>query len=266
MLNKLDRLEEEDFALFRISFESGRQTLDNLRNVLILGIFGQLLFSVGIFAAADPTMHPGYNKAVLLTIQYILTFMLILLSIIYAIPAVYNKRQQGQLIVGSLLLLNFLAISPYFAALFMLVRTVELTERSFIILAVCIFLLGIAYLIAILVRLQRSIENGDFRKESKKHNYKEVSEREYSTLSKLPELIIAGMGFLFIFNFLLEGLLRGDIENLILVVLFFSVFFMGMYLFAHSIISIYCKGRFASFNFDENGKLQPLNSGDRITD
>ena len=62
MFNILDRLEEEDFALFRTSFESGRQTPDNIRNILIVGVFGQLLFGFGIFAAADPAMHPEYNN------------------------------------------------------------------------------------------------------------------------------------------------------------------------------------------------------------
>ncbi len=259
----MDRLEEEDFALFRTSFESGRQTPDNLRNVLLVGIIGQLLFGLGIFAAADPTMHPEYNKSILLTIQYVFTFILIILSIIYAIPTIYYKKQQGQLIVGSLMLLNFISIFPYFAALFMLVRSVNLTERAFITLAVGVLLLGIAFLVAIIIRLQRSLERGEYRKDSTIHQHEKVLERDRSTLSKLPEFIIAAIGLVFILRFLFDGFLTGYIENMIFVILFFAVFFMGMYLFAYSIISIYCKKRFSSFNFDKDGKLQPWGSGDR---
>lgn len=263
LLKRLDKLEESDFAIFRTSFESGRQTPDNIRNTLILGVFGQLLSGFGIFAAADPTMHPEYNKAILLSIQYILTFILIICSIIFSIPAVYRNYQTGQLIVVSLMLLNFISIFPYFAALFMLVRTVSLSEKAFFILAIGMLLLGISFLIAILVRLQRSLANGDFRRESKKYNYEKVLERERSTFSKLPEFIIAATGFVFILEFLLEGFLSGDIENMIFVILFFALFFMGMYLFAYSMISIYCKKRFSSFNFDKEGNLQPWGSGDR---
>ncbi len=263
MFKILDRLEEEDFAFFRTSFESGRQTPDNLRNVLLVGIIGQLLFALGIFAAADPFMHPEYNKRLLLTIQYVLTFILIIGSIIFAIPAIYRENQTGQLIIGSLTLLNFISIFPYFAALFMLVRSVDLTEGAFITLAVGVLLLGIVFWVAIFIRLQRSLQRGDFRKDSKKYDHKKVLERERSTLSKLPEFIIVAIGLVFILRFLVEGLLSGDIENMIFVILFLAVFFMGIYLFAYSVISIYCKKRFTSFNFDKDGNLQPWGSGDK---
>src|SRR5690625_7707312 len=100
-------------------------------------------------------MHPEYNKAILLAIQYILTFILIICSIIFSVPAVYRNYRTGQLIVASLMLLNFISIFPYFAALFMLVRMVSLSEKAFFILDIGILLLGIAFLIDIIVLFQQ---------------------------------------------------------------------------------------------------------------
>ena len=259
-------LEEEDFAIFRTSFESGRQTPETIRKGIVLAIIMQIVMGVGIFAAADPTVSPEFHKATLLIVQYTCTLCLFIYSIIYAIPKIYMKKQHIQFLVASLSLLNFIGIFPFYGLLFILVRLVEITEKSFFSLAIFILVSGIIFYIAIIFRLQRSIHAGHYRKDSTKHNYSEVLKRDRAIFSRLPELIIIGIGLVFIIRFILTNMFTVDTEMMILFFMLFALFYMGIFMFAYSIIVVYCKKRFASFNFDENGNLYPLGSGDRVRD
>lgn len=261
----MNLLKESDFTIFRTSFESGRQTPQALSKAIIINIVMQLVLGVAIFAAADPVVRPEYNKLTLLIIQYTMTLLLIIYAAIYIFPNNYFKKQHTQLLVANLLLLNFLSIFPFYGALFVLVRTVDVSEGSFFGLAIVVIVSGIVFYLSILHRLRRSIEVGNYRKESEKINYEKVLKRDRAISTRLPEFIIAGIGVVFIISYLMSTMSE-HVEMMILCFMLFLLFYMGIFLFAYSTIGVYCKKRFKSFNFDEEGELHPYGSGDRVVD
>ena len=263
LFKKLHKLEEEDFAIFRASFESGRQTPKNLRKAIFILILMQVVIGIGVYAAAGPSMRPEYYKATLLIVQYILTLILLIYSMIYTIPTIYMKRQHIQFLVASLSLFNFFGIFPYYGGLFMLVRTVEITERSFFNLALFILVTGVILFIIIIFRLQRLLQAGIFGRDSKKYNYEEVLKKDRAILSKLPKVMIAGIGIMFTIQIVLLKSFDADTETIMIVLIGIALFYYAIIQFANATIVTYCKKRFASFNFDEDGNLYPLGSGDK---
>lgn len=261
----MNMLKESDFAIFRTSFESGRQTPIALRKSIIIAILMQLVMGVVIFAAADPTMRPEYHKVTLLIIQYTFTLLLIIYALVYLFPSANFKKQHNQLLAGSLLLLNFIGIFPFYAGMFLLVRNTEVSESSFYSLAAVIVVSGILLYAATTYRLRKSIEAGNYRKDSEKFNYEDVVKKDSKILSRLLEFIIAGVGIVFIISYLMSTM-PDDLEDIILVLFCFLLFYLGIFLFAYSTISVYCKRRFNSFHFDEEGQLYPFGSGDKVVD
>lgn len=135
LFKKLDMLTEGDFELFRIPFESGRQTLTNIRKGLIFGVFMQTLFGgLFVYAATDPVVYPGIEKTIFITISFIITTIIILLSVIYAIPTYYKKYQHIQYLAGSLMLLNVSGISLYFISMLIIKREAKITNEELFLL------------------------------------------------------------------------------------------------------------------------------------
>ena len=112
----LRKLKEEDFAVLRGPFESGRQSPGALWRVLILSIFLQaLLFSLEYFMAGQYTVYP-YKEQILL-VHFIFTVILSVLSLIYAIPIVYKKSEKMQYLVSILVSQNVFSFSLFISAL-----------------------------------------------------------------------------------------------------------------------------------------------------
>ena len=93
-----NRFSAEDFAVLRGPFESGRQSPNSLGGILILSEFLQaLFFFIEYFIAADSTIYP--NKDQILFIHFWITIIIMLFSVIYAIPAVYRRSQKVQYLI-----------------------------------------------------------------------------------------------------------------------------------------------------------------------
>ena len=266
LLKKLDKLEEEDFVIFRIPFETGRQSLSNIKRGLLLGVFVQFLFGgVFIYVVADPEVYPNEIKTILIGLSYLITTCLIIISIIFTLPNMYKKRQHIQYLIFSLMLLNVSGLSLYLMSMLFLNRGAIMDHSTYIILICITFLLLFLFFVLITLRLISSLEKGFYRRESRKFDYEDKYKEDTKRLTKLPEVTVGIVGLIIIMNSLFKYS-NLAIELLIATILCFLLPYISVYMFAHSLITYYCKKRFTSFNFDEDGNLYPLGSGDRVRD
>jgi len=267
LFKKLDLLPEDDFAYFRTSFESGRQVPNNLKKGLYFGILIHLiLIYFSGYSLYDPPESLDSVMKVFFITTTIITFALIIISFIYTIPAVYQKKQHVQYLVGNLSILNIGGIFMYSIAFYLIKTETNITEK-YLLTLICLgtFLLLI-FLMSILIRLYRHLLAGDYRSDSETNNYKKALEKEKKTLSRLPESIIALTGLILITQSLLQNYVNMNTETIVMIVIFLLIPYVTVYSFSHALITYYCKKRFASFNFDEDGNLYPLGSGDRVRD
>ncbi len=267
LFKDLDKLGERDFAFFRIPFESGRQTLPNIRRGLILGVFMQALFGgLFVYAAANPAVYPANEKTIIISLSFLITAILILLSLIFYFPGMYQKKQHIQYLISSLSLYNISGISLYFISLLLLKTESEIVLNQFIMLSCITLFLLILFFITIIFRIIKSLKKGNYKRESDKFNYRKRLKDDREKLSRIPELMICTVAILFIVQAVINQISYINTSILVIILLCILLPYISVYMFAHSLITYYCKKRFASFNFDEEGNLQPSGSRDRVKD
>ena len=192
----LGKLPEEDFEVLRGPLESGRQSPGSLSFALILGIFLQpLLYTLEYFVAADASIYP-YLKEIL-NVHFWLTSVLVVLSLIYAIPAVYKKSEKLQYLLSILVSQNLFSVSALIMALFVIGKDeVRGTATPDSLLNFTYILLIIGFLIFIFtsIRFYILLKRGHYRKGSKKDKLRE----RFETKSYLPLAVISGLGVVFI--------------------------------------------------------------------
>lgn len=114
----LKKLSEQDFAVLRGPPESGRQSPNSLASVLVLGIFLQALFFYLTYNIAGKyTIYPNFEC--IKTIHMWLTGIIILLSLLFAIPVVFNKMEKLQYFLSIIMTQNF-SVFLFLAPLFLL--------------------------------------------------------------------------------------------------------------------------------------------------
>ena len=261
-LKKMDLLEEDDFEMFRIPFISGRQTPRNLIYGLILGVAVQTLLGFVAFGVVKNITDINVMEKLISWCYLVFTIIIIFLSIL----CMFIKNQSKQYLVVSLMLLNVTGISLYVVAIYLLKLEIGISSRTFITFIGINLILFISFFIIMLIRLNQSLQKGYFRKDSKKYKYEEKFKNDKKALKNVPQIGIALVGAIFIIRFLFSQYLSMDIETLIMTFLFLMMPYISLYMFAHSLVTYYCKKRFASFNFDEDGNLYPLGSGDKVRD
>ncbi|WP_147536186.1 hypothetical protein [Bacillus marasmi] len=112
------KLTEEDFSVLRGPFESGRQSPTLMGVALFLSIFLQALFWYLEYHFMDNTTYPNAKEIV--TYHFWFTAVLIVLSLIYSVPAVFNRSQKIQYLIVILVSQNFGAVSEYILGVFLL--------------------------------------------------------------------------------------------------------------------------------------------------
>jgi len=167
------KLKEEDFGVLRGPFESGRQTPGNLGFTLIISIFLQaLLYALEYFMAADATIFPYKDN--ILQIHFWLTVVLIILSIIYAFPAIYKKNGKMQYLVTIIVTQNMSSIPFIIMALFLIGKDGEgmiVTASSLLNFTFAILFLGFLVFTATSIRFYLLLKKGFYRKGRKKEKY-----------------------------------------------------------------------------------------------
>ena len=203
-----------------------------------------------------------FYKIVLLFTE-LAAITLIVFSLIYSVSKVYGKRQHIQYILANLNLLSILGILSFNLALLILKTETDTSENTLLIIMITGLFFLLFFLLTVIVRLYRSLLRGAFRKDSDTHGYEKALEKDKEIVSKLPESVVGLIGLILFVQYLFTNLTSG-IENIIIMTAMFLLPYVGLYSFSHTLITYYCKKRFTSFNFDEDGNLYPLGSGDRV--
>src|SRR5699024_3031248 len=191
MLNKLS---EEDFAVLRGPLESGRQSPSALGGALILGIFGQALFLFLESYIRNYSMYPHKEK--MFTIHLVVSCILIIFYIIYAIPLVYVNSQKIQYLLTIIASQNIGSVSVFIFTLIAL-------------------LFGLLIFIGTSIRFYILLKKGYYRKGSKKDKQRS----RFETKSYVPLAIIGSIGLVFIIRYLVKIFGLADIETVFMLTL-----------------------------------------------
>jgi|SRR5690625_51261 len=255
---QLNKLDEQDFAVLRGPLESGRQGPKSLGGILILSVFLQiLLFFLTYVVAADNTKFPF--KDILFYIHLVGTAILILFSILYSIPFLYNKRQKTQYLISILVSQNF-GMMFFISSLFLIGSDRLFTiEQSRLIQTVFImFGLGILIFIVTFIRFYKLLSKGEYRLGSKKAQLR----TRFEAKSLVPFAIIAGTGISLLLQYIFKNMISFDGNTMMLILLGPLLFYTMLFVLPEQLVILYCKTRFDSFNFDNDGNLNPFSSGE----
>lgn len=244
---------EEDFEVLRGPIDSGRQSPANLAFVLILGIFLQaLLFALEYFMAANSTIYPYKDE--ILTVHFWITIGIVVLSLIYAIPAVYRRSEKVQYLISIIVTQNMSSIPFLIMALFLIGKDGEgmiATPDSLLSFTYIVLLIGFLVFVATFIRFYILLKNGHYRRGSKKGEMR----GRFEKTSYLPSSIIVGLGIVFIIQYIVRNSAINDLNMIILIVGGILVFFVMLFILPEQLVILYCKFRYKNFNFKERGYI-----------
>lgn len=256
MISLLGSLKEEDFKVLRAPLESGRQSPSALGGVLVMSsLFQALLFALEYFVAGDSTVYPYKDE--ILIVHFWLTVGLIGLSLIYGIPAIYNRSGRIQYLISILVSQNLFSFCFFISALFLIGKDGDeqgVTSESLLNFTYITLAIGLLIFIVTCIRFYRLLKKGEYRKDSKKGELR----ANFEGKSYLPMASIAVLGFVFIIQYMLRYLSIDDINIMIIIVIGIGLFFVMLFVLPEQLVILYCKYRFKSFNFDERGYLNKL--------
>ena len=246
-------LNEEDFEVLRGPLESGRQSPANLGFVLILSIFLQaMLFALEYFMAADSTIFPYKDE--ILNVHFWITIIVIVLCLIYAIPAVYKRSGKIQYFLSIIVGQNMSSIPFLIIALFLIGKPEEgmiATPESLLNFTYILLFIGLLIFVATCIRFYILLRNGHYRKGSKKGELR----GKFEKTSYIPTAIITGVGLVFIIQYIARNSAIDDINVMIVIVGGILVFFVMLFILPEQLVILYCKLRYKSFNFNIRGYL-----------
>lgn len=252
----MKKFNEEDFEVLKGPLQSFRQSPDSLSGAFILGIFIQILLIY--FEHKDSLLTKFPNAKLISSIHLWITGVLILLSIIFAIPAVYNRGQKIQYLLSILVLQNVGAVSLAISGLFLLGENSNVTIVALLSFSYIIVMAGVLIFLATSVRLYILLKKGAFREGTARDNLR--SNIENIIKSHFAGILIACIGLGYIIQFLLKTVISFDSEDMLMIFLAFLIYFMTMFVLPEQLVILYCKFRFKSFNFDPDGNLYPASS------
>jgi hypothetical protein len=251
VLSLFGRLIEDDFEVLRAPLESGRQRPSALAGILVMSTFLQaLLFALEYFVAGDSTVYPYKDE--ILIVHFWFTVGLIVLSLIYAIPAIYNRSGRIQYLLSILVSQNLFSLCLFISALFLIGKDGQgaspesLLNFTYITLAI-----GLLIFIVTFIRFYTLLKKGEYRNGSEKDELR----AKFEAKSYLPMASIAGLGLVFVIQYMARNSAIDDLNVMVAIVIGIGLFFVMLFILPEQLVILYCKYRFKSFNFDERGYL-----------
>jgi hypothetical protein len=242
----LNKLSEEDVAVLRGPIESGRQSPRSLGSNLVLAIFLQaLLFYLTYYIAAESTIYPNVER--IRAVHLWVTAVLILLSIIYAIPAVYKRSERFQYFLTILVSQNLFAVFFYLSSLFLIGEGTGITIDSLLDFTFLTLSIGGVLFIALCIRFYLLLRKGYYRKGSKQDKMRGKLE----TNSYLPIVIIASVGLFFILQSIVRTFHLADLEMIVLITVPLLLYYGMIFVLPEQLMILYCKFRFNCFTFNK---------------
>lgn len=251
-------MKEEDFEVLRIPLESGRQGPTQLAIALILGaIFMPMIYALEYYVAAYDTIFP--YKQNILEVHFWFTGVLVILSIVYAIPFIYRRSQRFQYLLTILVSQNLFTFPLFICALFFIGKEGEgmkATPESLLNFTYVLLFIGLLIFLITFVRFYILLRRGQYRKGSSK----ELLRIKYEKKSFLPTAILVGIGLVLVLQYIVRNSAIHDINMYGVVLIGITLFFVMLFILPEQLVILYCKMRFKSFNFNEHGYLNSSES------
>ncbi|WP_079709017.1 hypothetical protein [Paraliobacillus ryukyuensis] len=252
----LQQLKEEDFLALRSPFESGRQSPKALGAVAILFIFFQALLLFIEYYGGQYATYPFKN--IIFKVHLIVSVMIAIISIIFAIRPIYMRHQKNQYFLNTIQSQNLGGISFYIVALLVIGNDTNVNKGAFLNFIYLTLIIGIIIFIATSIRFYILLKKGKYRKETKK----DYQRRQFEGKSLLPIAIPAGIGIVFIIQYLIRTFDFDGIDTMVMSVFMIGIFYTMLFVLPEQLVLQYCKIRFDSFNYEQNGRLKPVRDED----
>ncbi|MDE5415233.1 hypothetical protein [Alkalihalobacterium chitinilyticum] len=249
----LKNFEERDFAVLRRPLESGRQSPRNIGVILLVaGLFCQAIL---LFLGYEISQHSIYPYArEIFYIHLGVSLILAVISILYAIPAIYSRFQKSQYFVSIVISQNLFGVSPYLLVLIMIgadlpVIVTDNIKESLLVFTYVTLTVGVIVLILTSIRFYFLLKRGAYRLGSNK----DQTRKKFEKKSYLPAVIIGSTALVLIMQYLLRTLNLENFDTALIVTLLLLIFYTMVFVLPEQLVILYCKFRFNSFNFDSNG-------------
>jgi len=261
MIKRLDQLSEEDFYVLRGPLESGRQSPGSLAGNLLLTPF-LLVIILGIanlFVFLD-RIEPAHPVVIAIClICDLIGLIIIIYSIIYSIKSVYQSRETTQYLL-TIIVIQSITFFLYLIMLYFIFDDVQFhhnyahSQSNAVIFAIITFIIGIFVFIFASIRFIKLLEQGEFRKGTRRDETRMMLER------KVKQFTIYGIVFGTSVSLIGNQFVGIDLNNSFVVSLGVLIFFVMMFILPEQLVIWYCKHRFKSFNFNEKNEVYPLGS------
>ncbi|MEZ0119337.1 UNVERIFIED_ORG: membrane-associated HD superfamily phosphohydrolase [Heyndrickxia coagulans] len=250
----LKKLTIHDFLVLREPFESDRQDPGSLGVALLLCSFFQILMLAIEYRFMKQTYYP--NAAEIFKLHLWLSVALIILSLAYVIPSKSLRRQRMQYFLSIVLSQNLAGISVFISMFFLIGIYDEISQELLLGLTKLLLICGVFVLLVTSIRFYILLVKGAYRKGSKKDLLRGKLEKNIGAY--LPTLIASGTGISFIIYALSRRVTRLDFDAVVYVLFGVAIFYTMIFVLPEQLVILYCKFRFKSFNFDQNGNLYPV--------
>jgi len=254
MLKKrLDKLSEEDFAVLKGPLESGRQSPESLAGNLLIAPFliGVLLLIANMFVFVD-RIEPAHPVVIILCLLYDgMALILILLSLQFGVKKVYKNRQSTQYLIVILLSQFMFGGSGYWIGMYMIFdsqqfhHSIAVGNLKLVIFIISSLVVGVILFIFSFIRFLKKLEEGKFRKNTKRDKIR--SQLEENTMNFEKFAIVFGVSFTLIITSLFTMLGVHDIEVLFVASIGVTLFYVMQFILPEQIVIWYCIRRFKSY-------------------
>ncbi|WP_079709014.1 hypothetical protein [Paraliobacillus ryukyuensis] len=248
----LQQLKEEDFLVLRGPFESKRQGPKAMAGVLLFAIPFQGLFLLFEYLLCKFSIYP--QKEEIFSIHLSISIISAVVSIIFAIPYIYMRFQKLQYLLNTLVSQNLAGVSPYLLSLMLIGESISPNTSELLTLTYITLIIGIIIFIATSIRFYILLKKGKYRKGTKK----DYQRRKFEGKSLLPIAIPAGVGIVFIIQYLIRTFDFNGIDTMVMSVFMIGIFYTMLFVLPEQLVLQYCKIRFDSFNYERNGRLKPV--------
>ncbi|WP_416151673.1 hypothetical protein ACM26V_12150 [Salipaludibacillus sp. HK11] len=253
MLNKIP---EENFLALRGPLESKRQGPHSLAGIFLLVILIQALLLGLEHYIKEYSNYPFKEEVFYLHFWF--SCITIVLYIIYMIPGIYMKSQKIQYLLSIIASQNIFGISFYILSLIIIGTSIISNPDRLAYFTYLTISGAILIFIATSVRLYILLKKGYYRKGSEKDKLRNKFEKK----SLIPVATVTGVLVVFMMQFLMKNVDMQDFDVIIFSTIFVLLFYTMIFILPEQLVILYCKFRFDSFNYEQNGDLKPVRDED----
>ncbi|WP_042221350.1 hypothetical protein [Oceanobacillus manasiensis] len=246
------KLREEDFLALRKPLESKRQSPKSLGSLFILIIFLQCLLLFIEHFVSEYSIYPNIDN--IIKIHLIFSILLMILTLVYAVPWVYMRSQKVQYFLSILVSQNLFGVSAMLLAIIAISAEISTNTISLQRFTTIALFIGVIVFIITCIRFYFLLNRGRYRKGSKK----DVQRNKLETKSLLPIVIPIGIGITFLIQYLVRNYNLLGIDTIMVSTLLIIIFYVMLFVLPEQLVILYCKFRFESFNYELNGRLKQV--------